>query len=52
MLCGGWGMCTVISVGPVLFLVTKEEILEEDNVSQILQNKAAFKKNDPAAMEQ
>lgn len=37
-------MCTVVSVGPVLFLVTKEEILEEDNVSQILQIKAAFKK--------
>lgn len=54
MLCGGRGsvrMCTVISVGPAPFLVTKEETLEEDNASQIPQIKPHLK-NDPAAVEQ
>lgn len=54
MLCGGRGsvgMCTVVSVGPALFLGTKEKTLEEDNASQIPQIKPHLK-NDPAAVEQ
>lgn len=39
---GSEGVPAIVSVDPALFLVTKEETLEEENASQIPQNQATF----------